>query len=458
MEKTGLRNLASEKTLFCLTAVIMLLMPVSELLTDVACNFTKEIEPSFFQAFILGVYGLLGTVILLFYRVIELTDRKEEHKWHAADLFYLLLLFFMLVSVIFSTRPGVFNGGSVVCSEMPVNFLAYYFLFFSGSRIKKNEYRIKLVAVFIAVAVIQSVVAFFQTFDIEIAYCILTRHSGAAYGLTQNSNYYGGLSLLLLAAVSGAYLFSERLYGNRVMRFILPVLSGFVFYTVLGSRARLIWFGFVPMMLFYLISGIVMLKGSISRPDLKRFFIRLGVLTLVFAAVFAVTHLFTDYVSEELQRTQWEIEGKLDNGIGSDRLVIWNAALKSVPRHWVTGVGLDNFRQVFIEAPGYVEGDYIMDKAHNEYLHVLATQGVFALGVYLILYVRTVVNSVKKIFAGGDEKEQALSWLFLGMFITYACQAFFNTSVVNVAMYFWLVLGLLNTCEHPLSLASNKKK
>ena len=31
----------------------------------------------------------------------------------------------------------------------------------------------------------------------------------------------------------------------------------------------------------------------------------------VFAAVFAVTHLFTDYVLEEITRTQMEVDGKL---------------------------------------------------------------------------------------------------------------------------------------------------
>ena len=458
METAGIRRFASEKTLFYLTAVIMLLMPVSELITDVACNFTWTIEPSFFQAFILGVYGLLGTFVLVICRGAELTDKSEGKKWFVSDVFYLILLFFMVVSAVFSTAPGVYNNGYVICSEMPVHFLAYFFLFFSGSRIKSSGYRIKLVFILLLIAALQSVVAFFQTFDIEIAYCPLNRHSGAAYGLTQGSNIYGGLSVFLLAASSGAYLFFEKLSAKKALRFILPVFSGFLFYTVLGSRARLIWFGFVPMLLFFAVSGIVMLKGSVSRTVLKRYFIRLAVLAAVFAAVFAITHLFTDYVSEEFQRTQWEIEGKLNNGIGSDRLRIWKYGIKSIPHHWATGIGLDNYRQVFIEDPLYAEGDFIMDKAHNEYLQVLVTQGVFAFIAYMVLLIRTAVINVKKIFDGGDETSQALNWIFLGMFITYACQAFFNISMVNVAMYFWLVLGLLNTCGSPLISSLNKKK
>ena len=79
-------------------------------------------------------------------------------------------------------------------------------------------------------------IAFFQTFNIEIAYCLLIRHDRAAYGLTQNSNYYGGLAVFLLACSSGAYLFSDKLFRSKAFLFILPVFSGFVFYSMMGSR------------------------------------------------------------------------------------------------------------------------------------------------------------------------------------------------------------------------------
>lgn len=455
METSGIRRLASEKTLFFLTAAIMFLMPVSELFTELLFNYFPKIIPSVLQPLILGVYGILGTIIVIICKGCELTDNQATDKWYLSDLIYLILCFFMAVSAVFSTNPGVYSRNVYYTGETPLHFLAYFFLFFSGSRIKSADCRRKLISFFLVIAVLQGAVAFLQTFDIEIAYCLLTRHSGAAYGLTQNSNYFAALALLLLACVTGAYLFSEKISDNRVLRYVLPVLAGFVFYIVMGTRGRLIWFGFVPMMLFFAVSGIVMLKGEISRASLKRYFIRFAVLSAVFIAVFAVTHLFTDYVAEAVKRSQMEIEGKLDNGIGSNRLMIWEYGIRSIPRHWITGIGLDNYCQVFFEDPGFTEGSFWIDKAHNEYLHVLVTQGVFAFLAYAVLFVRTAVISVKKIFKGKDETDQALTWIFLGMFITYAAQAFFNTSVINVAMYFWLVLGLLNTSA-PLKPSLNK--
>ena len=242
------------------------------------------------------------------------------------------------------------------------------------------------------------IAAFFQTFNIQIAYSLLTWHSGSAYGLTPNSNYYGGLAVFMLACASGAFLFSELFGEKNLLRVLFVVFAGFVFYTMMGSRARLVWLGFAVMIVFYLVSGLVMIKSDIDRAKLKRYFISLLVLCAVFAAVFAVTFLFTNYITEAVTRTQMEVDGKLDNGIGSDRLLLWRDGLESVPRHWITGIGLDNYYQVFIEKYGGADYAFFRAKAHNEFVNTLVTQGIFAFVFYMFVYARTVVTNVKKIF------------------------------------------------------------
>ena len=452
MRDTRLGQLATEKNLFKVTAVLMLLIPVSEILTEIGWRFSHEITPSLFQPVILGLYGALGTLLVVLCKAGEL----KNAKWYASDVFYLLLVFFMAISAVFSKNPGVYSDGIVLISENPLHFLAYYALFFSGTRIKSSEYRRKLLILLLVIAAVQGVVAFFQTFNIEIAQCLLIRHDRAAYGLTQNSNYYGGLSVFLLACISGVYLFSEKISRSKAFRFAMPVFAGFVFYTMMGSRARLAWAGFIAMTFFFIVSGLVMIKGNIGKDELKRFFIRFAVLAVVFAVVFALTHVLTNFVSEEIQRTQYEVEGKVDAGLGSDRLINWEYGIESIPHHWLTGIGLDNYREVFFENPRYVEGTYFQDKAHNEYLHVMATQGVLAFAVYVVLFIRICVLSVKRVFRGGDDADQAYTWIFLGMFVTYLAQAFLNTSVINVAMYFWLVAGLLEPCETPIKLINKQ--
>ncbi len=451
-------NLASEKVLFKAAALIMLLIPVSEVITDILCNFTDQIIPSMFQTGIVALFGIISTVLVFLNKGFELKGAETGNRWYAADVIYLVLVLFMILSAVFSVNPGVFTDGDFFVCENPLHFMAYFSLFYFGSRIKTAEYRKKLVILFLVIALLQGVISFFQTFDIEIAYCLPTRHSGAAYGLTQNSNFYGGLSVFLLACITGAFLFCEKICKQKVFLCLLPLLAGLVFYTMMGSRARLAWIGFAAMVLFYVVSGIVMLKSDVSRDDLKTYFIRLAVVFAVFAAVFTLTHLFTNFWIEEIQRTQWEIDGTYEAGLGSDRLLNWRFGLESIPRHWLTGIGLDNYSQVFYESPKYVAGAYAKTKAHNEYLHIMATQGVFAFAAYITLYFRTAVVSVKRIFKGADSSLQSVDWILLAMFVTYAAQAFFNCSVVNVAMYFWLVMGLLNPCEKPLGKSDKSNK
>jgi len=435
----------------------MLLMPAVEIVTEILCNYSKDILPSFFHPFLFGAFGVLGTAVAVIYKSLELSSPETRGRWYIEDLFYLVLIFFMILSAVFSTNPGLYSYGYLFNCETPAHFMGYFFMFFAGARIRSGEYRKKLIIVLLMVEAVHGIFAFFQTFNIQIAYSLLMWHSRAAYGLTPNSNFYGGLSVFMLACASGAFIFADRFGANRIVKVLFAVFSGFVFYTMMGSRARLAWVGFAVMIVFYLISGLVMFKSRIDRTILKRYFISFLVLCVVFAAVFTVTHLFTDFVSEEITRTQMEVDGKLDNGIGSDRLLLWQCGLESVPRHWATGVGLDNYRQVFYEKYGNVEMDFFRDKAHNEFIHVLVTQGVFAFAAYMFIYLRTLLVNVKKIFTGNDETSRALNWVLLAMFITYLGQAFFNTSVISVAPHFWLVLGLLNSCARPL-FSNNKNK
>ncbi|MBR1906156.1 MAG: O-antigen ligase family protein [Clostridiales bacterium] len=456
METTGLRRFASEKTLFFLVAQIMLLMPASEILAEVLTHYSKDFLPSYFHPLVFGAFGILGTLAVLLYKTVELTSPETRGRWYLSDFLYLLLVFFMVISAVFSTNPGMYSYGYFFNSENPADFLGYFCMFYAGANIRSSEYRKKLIFVLLMVEIIHGVFAFFQTFNIQIAFSLLAWRIGAAYGLTPNINYYGGLAVFMLACISGVYLFSEQFIRNKILRLLLIVFAGFGFYVMMGSKSRLVWPGFAVMAAFYVISGLIMIKSKMDRTALKRYFARLLLLFVLYAVMFAVLYNCTDMVREGIERTKQEMEGTVEQGLGSNRLLLWKYGLESVKNHWATGIGLDNFRAVFYEKFGNVEMAFFRDKAHNELIHILVTQGVFAFAFYVFLYLRAVINNVKKIFKGEDESSRALNWIFLAMFLTYAAQACFNTSVISVAPHFWLVLGLLNTCDSPL-LSSNKK-
>jgi len=98
---------------------------------------------------------------------------------------------------------------------------------------------------------------------------------------------------------------------------------------------------------------------------------------------------------------------------------------------------------VFVSDPGFKEGMYVQDKGHNEYIHILVTQGIPALINYLALLIYAGVGAVKNILKETSKKKRAICWILLGMFVTYCLQALFNSSIPYVVIHFWLVIGLI---------------
>ena len=116
--------------------------------------------------------------------------------------------------------------------------------------------------------------------------------------------------------------------------------------------------------------------------------------------------------------------------IGSGRLEIWENSLPLVKKYWLIGCGLDNFKDVY---PNWGEVKY--DKAHNVYLQISITNGLPALIIYLILLFIAFLKGIK-------HKNEFLTPIYMA-FIGYSIQAFFNISVIDVAPYYFIMLGMI---------------
>lgn len=452
--------------ILCYTAMAFyILLPIVEIITEVLKSTKiktfRFMYPSYFQPYVVGLFGIIGTALVIATFVLRIV--RKNFKLYVADVFYFTLLIFMLLSMIFSVNPGVFADGSPFYCEHPLHFLCYYFLFFAGSMIEDSELRKKLLASYFIVALMQGIVAFLQTYKIEIAYCLYFNNrvsKTSAYGLLQNTNFYGTLSCLLTAACAGLFIFSSVIFKKKFFRtyfkWFIFATTLLVFYTMLASNARLAWLGFAAMILTYIISLIAMRKSNMDKETLKKITIDFAIMLAGFIVIVAVTTLFTNYIVGRIKETAKDTVARVgEDGFGHGRGRIWRAALHSVPRHWVTGIGLDNLTQAFREMPGWTKGDYVQAKGHNEYIHMLATQGVFAITNYVLLLLYAVVTTVKRIFTEKDDVKRCLCWLFLTMFAAYVSQAMLSSSIMNVAPYFWIILGLSTQRIKPISF---KKK
>lgn len=463
-----LAKITSDKVLCYMSMAMLIFLPVAEIIQELL-KATKNkafrhMYPSYYQPYIVAVFGIALTLFVILSFIARAVSGK--FKFYVADVFYFTLLAFMLISMFCSVNFGVFASGLRYYMEHPLHFLCYYGLFYAGSMIQDPELRRKLLYSYIIVAIIEGIVAFLQTRGIEINYCLYLYDmpsDNAAYGTLQNTNFFGSLSCILTAAASGFFIFSSKLTKSKVLKwgsFAVALLS---FYTLIASAARMAWVGMAAMILTYIISLIIMRKGAIDKDSLRQITIDFLTLIVGFIFVIIITIIFDDYISDRVEQTVDDSHvasnvsaGEEDLGdLGNGRGKIWRAALMSVPNHWLTGIGLDNLAQAFREMPGWQQGDYIQDKGHSEFIHTLATQGVFALINYLALLIYATVNSVKTIMKEKDDVKRSLLWIFFCMFAAYVSQSLASSSIMNVAPYYWLILGIVTPRTKPISL---KKK
>lgn len=127
---------------------------------------------------------------------------------------------------------------------------------------------------------------------------------------------------------------------------------------------------------------------------------------------------------------------------GDIRKVVWTGALKVWQRYPIFGSGVETFGYSYYkDRPAahnmLSEWDFLYNKAHNEYLNILATTGA----VGFIAYALVIASA-----AWQSRKNPAL----LGAYVTILVTNFFGFSVVIIGLYFFLIPAfswILNTQE-----------
>lgn len=152
---------------------------------------------------------------------------------------------------------------------------------------------------------------------------------------------------------------------------------------------------------------------------------------------------------------------------GSGRGHSFKWGLKMIEKNPIFGTGPDNFRFAFPKE-AYVESKeaynrkngLAFDKAHNEYVHLGATLGIFGLFAYLVFVTLICINGVKGIKKESDSynDNEVIKKMLLAAVIGYLGQAYFNISVLQVAPFFWTFMGLLVADYFPKQIVRKNKK
>ncbi|MCQ2516522.1 MAG: O-antigen ligase family protein [Saccharofermentans sp.] len=417
----------TEKTFKIYILAVMLLVPIGELITELFQN------PFASQPIIISFAGIIG-VILVFLHFFLNRERKFLNK--KTDVFYLLLFFFMIISLIFSrdldnTLHSYLNG--FYMNETPFHFAAYYSLFFAATMISDYKDKLKIIIAYLGVALLQGVIGVFQSLGYRITDCVfdadLHKEGNLVFGLTEHQNWFAGLSILLVGCCIGVFVFYDSLikqvptkitaklyHAGQIAILILLVI---IFYCSICTSARIAWVGNIALILFYYVSFAIVYKNSEDKVLIKKYFVRLLIATGLIIVVFIWILFSRDMIISEINKTSDEInEGS--SQLGSLRGYIWKSGLNVVPRYPLTGIGLDNYIWCFYHNtdPLWLEKNdyYVQWKGHNEYIHTLVTEGIPALINYLALLFYAAYSAIKKVLSNDDFEQRAITWILFSMF------------------------------------------
>ena len=233
----------------------------------------------------------------------------------------------------------------------------------------------------------------------------------------------------------------SMLANTRKIGLLFSIASMFLFLNMMYSWTRSALVGTFMGLVFF--TPFVWKK----RPDLKRRYMAVILsLLLVFGAVNLLQgSSYMERIASIFGNAGLVLQDHSESGsAGSHRWELWELAFPLVGKYPIFGSGPDTLAFVF-DQDAYCKAIDIpncqVDKAHNEYLQIAITMGIPSLLFYL-LFLGTVCHRIWiSIWKSRGEKQLLLAGL-LTVIIGYTVQAFFNISVVPVAPYFWLLLGM----------------
>lgn len=373
----------------------------------------------------LQILGLISIICYFFHKVMN--DKRIRFY----DVLIVLLSFFSLLSYLFAFDKNIALVGELNRNEGLLTLLSYYAFFLLSTTLKEKDSK-KILFLFLLSCFYQIILGVFQTLEITniLGYDRSNNwstHFHMASGTHGNPNFYSTYILLGLLCFYSAFL--------KVKKF--KVKMTYLFFTILLFLGLLIGNTLSCILTFSFIVVVTMAKKLIERRDKKIVFYFIGGLLFLFFPIKILnvhTHgkinwILHDGTSEIISI----LTGNIDKNTGNGRLYVWKEALSKADKYWLLGIGIDNFS--YLDDGEYIgvetkHGLQYFDKAHNDYIQIFITEGIFVLFIYLFLVGYILKNANKG------------NIVFIPTF-GYLMQSFLNISVINVAPIFYVFLGFL---------------
>lgn len=362
--------------------------------------------------------AILNALVIMF-MISKKTLNKSKKTTY---IFMVLIVLFTIISAVFAKRPRIAITGNPTRNEGVLAIMYYLSLMFLATMQNKNTKKI-IINLIIITGIIQGIYGICQTFKLPFVHNPIP---GRALGFITNQNFFGALMLLCLSFSIGLYI-----EENKIIKKIVYIIESIVLTTaLLMAYTTSVVVGMLVVTIFIAIYCIR------KKKTLKL----IVVLCILASTTFITNNLGKSNTINDIKQTSQEVteitKGNAKDSYGSGRIFLWKETIKIIPKYFLIGAGVDNFYYAFGTEPLTTSAGWKFDKAHNEYLQTLITEGIFGLLSYIGLYIIVLKKGIKNSFK--NEKIY-----FVLPIIGYLVQAFFNISVIEVAPIFYIALGLI---------------
>lgn len=376
------------------------------------------------------VYVLwISLPILVIFYIISMISKKINY----IDIIIYFLIILAFVSTFLAQDINISIFGETNRNEGLLTILNYYFVFLNIKNLSDKRYKYNIVKIFLILGVIQVIYSIFQVYT-NFDFIKHFSKEYMAMGLCGNPNFFGSYMVMLVLISSTLYLLK-----GKIIYFVLSLIYALGLFLA-NSTAPFI--GFVLGLIFLIIFSF----KNINKINLIKlitlfiilFFINDYTLNLRYETIkednrrYNIKYEITDTVNSIVSKNN-------EYNYGSSRIKLWKNLIPVAKKYYLFGAGLDNLRVVYPKDKGLV-----YDKAHNIYYQILITNGIFVLSIYCLLCLIIFIKGFKI-------KDNLYIALYVA-FVGYSIQAFGNISVIDVAPYFFIILGLLCSKDNEIML------
>ncbi len=353
-------------------------------------------------------------VILVIISIIALLILIKDKTKISHPVFIPLFLFVILIIISSFLAPVPITAwiGSPHRYTGASTYFCCIILFILASTCSKDKLLIILSSLIFTAAVV-SIIALLQYAGINLVPHDFVKKDLISYGTMPHPNFLGTYMVFTLPG-------SILLYLQKPNRSLYLVSSLIIFAGLVVSLCRGAWLAFLPILL------IIVYYVWKNREKRKK----IVLLFLVFLTIICILIPFgKGIISSKFSSISGEVSSgiSMEGQAGTYRVFIWQHTIKLLKHFWAFGIGPD----CLIYAKLITPIKELVDKAHNIYLEIAVTLGVFALFSYLsflFLLLRKTYNEN--------------GFLIFTMITAYLVQGFVNIDIVAIMPLFWIVLGL----------------